>query len=90
MTNEQKIGRKMITTDIVDGFSSALEKLEKQAPEITWSATALIKKHADQINSLIENGYKMTQITAMLKSELKLDISASLIRRALNTTAQDS
>jgi len=90
MTNEQKIGRKMITADIVDGFSSALEKLGKQAPEITWSATALIKNHADQINSLLEKGYKMTQVTAMLKSEINLDISPSLIRRALNTTAQDN
>lgn len=87
--NEAKIGRKEITPEIVEGFSSALEKLENQEPNIDWSATSLIRKHADQINILIEKGYKTMQIAATLKSELGLDISPSLIRRTLNKTSQE-
>jgi len=86
---EQKIGRKEITPEMITGFSSALEKLETQEPNMDWSATSLIKKHAEQVNILLEKGYKTTQIADILKSELGLDISSALIRRALNKTSQE-
>jgi len=87
MTTEQvqKIGRKKITETIVSGFSDALTKLESQAPEIEHSATSLIKEHAEQINALLETGYKTKQIAEILKTELNLDVSPSLIQRALKT-----
>ena len=87
MTTEQtqKIGRKKITSNIVSGFSGALTKLESQTPEIEHSATSLIKEHADQINVLLEKGYKTKQIAEILKTELDLNISPSLIQRALRT-----
>jgi len=87
MTTEsvQKIGRKKITPSIVGGFSDALTKLESEAPEIEHSATSLIKDHADQINVLLKKGYKTKQIAEILKSELDLDVSPSLIQRALRT-----
>jgi len=89
MTTEQtqSIGRKKITPTIVSGFSDALTKLESQIPEIEYSATSLIKSHAEQINVLLEKGYKTKQIAEILKTELALDVSPSLIQRALRTAA---
>jgi len=84
ISNEQKIGRKEITPEMITGFSSALEKLETQEPNLDWSATALIRKHANQINILIEKGYRTAQVSDILKTELNLDVSPSLIRRSLN------
>ena len=81
----QNIGRKKITETIVSGFADALTKLESQAPEIEHSATSLIKDHAEQINVLLEKGYKTKQIAEILKMELNLDVSPSLIQRALKT-----
>jgi len=87
MTTEQtpNIGRKKITSNIVSGFADALTKLESQPPEIEHSATSLIKNHAEQINVLLEKGYKTKQIAEILKTELDLDVSPSLIQRALRT-----
>jgi len=87
MTTEQshKIGRKKITSTIVSGFADALTKLESQTPEIEHSATSLIKNHAEKINVLLKKGYKTKQIAEILKTELDLDISPSLIQRALRT-----
>jgi len=72
MTTEQtqNIGRKKITPTIVSGFAGALTKLESQTPEIEHSATSLIKEHADQINILLEKGYKIKQIAEILKTEI--------------------
>jgi len=87
MTTEQtqNIGRKKITETIVSGFADALTKLESQAPQIEHSATSLIKNHAEQIRALLEKGFKTKQIAEILKTELGLDISPSLIQRALRT-----
>ena len=48
--------------------------------------TLVIKSHATQINALLEKGFKTTQVAEILKAELNLDISPSLIRRALSST----
>jgi len=87
MTTEQtqSIGRKKITQTIVSGFANALTKLESQTPEIEYSATSLIKNHAEQIQALLEKGYKTKQIAEILKTELDLNVSPSLIQRALRT-----
>ena len=86
--NNNQIGRKEITEDMVGKFSETLDNLKKKEPEISWTATKLIQEHKEQINELLELGYKTKQIAEILEQELKLTISPTLIRRALSNVSK--
>jgi len=77
------IGRKEITEKMVTNFAGALDTLQSLKPKVSWTATALIQEHYEQINMLLEQGYTTQQIADILEQELELSISPTLIRRAL-------
>jgi len=81
--SSSSIGRKEITEKMVTNFAGALDTLQLLKPHISWTATALIQEHYEQINALLEQGYTTQQIADILEQELGLSISPTLIRRAL-------
>ena len=88
MVNKRERGRKEITQEMVDSFSSILDELDDIEPEGKKkknTASSLIRENSEKIKSLLKRGYSAEQIIGQL-SKIGLDLAPETLKTVVRNT----